>query len=164
MAALERIAPAPLIRTATADDADAIADLGVAAGMFPPDARGFLQDMVETYAATGASQGQGMLIAGEAPLGMVYWRPEDATDGTYDLTMIAVAPEAQRTGLGRQLMARAETAVSAQGGRLMMVKTSAGPDYDAARAFYDANGYARVAEIADYWAAGDDLILFRKAL
>ena len=46
----------------------------------------------------------------------------------------------------------------------MLVETSALPQYDRTRAFYVKCGYEEEARIRDYWAADDDLVVFRKAL
>ena len=44
------------------------------------------------------------------------------------------------------------------------METSSTPAYDGARGFYRRNGYDEEARVRDYWTAGDDLVLFRKAL
>jgi hypothetical protein len=50
-----------------------------------------------------------------------------------------------------------------RGGRLLPVETSALPRYDRTRAFCAWCGHEE-ARIRDYLAAGDDLVVFRKAL
>jgi hypothetical protein len=46
----------------------------------------------------------------------------------------------------------------------LLVETSSLAQYDRTRAFYAGRGYEEEARIRDYWAVGDDLVVFRKAL
>ena len=62
------------------------------------------------------------------------------------------------------MLRRVEEDLRAGGGRLLLVETSALPQYDRTRAFYVKCGYEEEARIRDYWAEGDDLVVFRKAL
>jgi ribosomal protein S18 acetylase RimI-like enzyme len=66
--------------------------------------------------------------------------------------------------MGRDLLARVEAEVLARGGRLLVVETSGTPPYSAARGFYAACGYQHEATVRDFYAPGDDLIVFSKAL
>lgn len=50
------------------------------------------------------------------------------------------------------------------GERLLLVETSATATFDGTRAFYRRLGYAEEARVRDYYAEGDDMVLFRKAL
>lgn len=53
---------------------------------------------------------------------------------------------------------------SARGGRLLLIETSSLPHYEPTRRFYLKHGYERSCAIADYYADGDDLVVFRKRL
>lgn len=48
--------------------------------------------------------------------------------------------------------------------RFLLVDTSGTAQYDRTRAFYVRCGYRQEARVRDYWTAGDDLVIFRKAL
>ena len=48
--------------------------------------------------------------------------------------------------------------------RLIVVETAGRPDYARTRAFYEARGYRRTATIPDFYAPGDDLVVYVKAL
>jgi len=50
------------------------------------------------------------------------------------------------------------------GGTLVIVETSSRSDYAPTRAFYAALAYEQVARIRDYYAPGDDLVVFGKYL
>jgi len=44
------------------------------------------------------------------------------------------------------------------------VETSGTADFAATRRFYRQNGYEEEGRIRDFWAAGDDKVIFRKPL
>lgn len=73
-------------------------------------------------------------------------------------------PAAQGRGIGRALLGRVEAEVQARGGRLLLIETSSTPAYAPARRLYESCGYCREAVIHDFYAPGDDLIIFWKEL
>jgi ribosomal protein S18 acetylase RimI-like enzyme len=86
------------------------------------------------------------------------------TEGTYDLYWIAVDPAAQGRGLGHALMAQVEAQIRAQGGRLLLIETSSTSPYEPARRLYLSSGFGLEATIRDFYAPGDDLLIFSKHL
>jgi ribosomal protein S18 acetylase RimI-like enzyme len=86
------------------------------------------------------------------------------TDGTYDLYWIAVDRNGRRGGVGRGLLSATEAAVKQLGGRLLFVETSGLPKYAPTRAFYLGTGYTEEAIIKDFYAPGDDLVIYTKHL
>ena len=90
--------------------------------------------------------------------------PTPATQGTFDLYWIAVAPAQQGKGVGRALNRHAEELVRSMGGRLIIAETSSRPDYTATRRFYQNAGYGEVARIQNYYKVGDDLVVYGKYL
>ena len=48
--------------------------------------------------------------------------------------------------------------------RLIAVDTSGRPDYTPTRDFYLARGYLAVARVPDFYAPGDDQVIFTKLL
>jgi len=75
-----------------------------------------------------------------------------------------VDPAAQGRGIGHALLARVEAEVQARGGRLLLIEKSGTSPYAPARRLYETSGYRREAVIHDFYAPGDDLIIFRKEL
>jgi len=104
---------------------------------------GFDEDDLVAYACFGATPG---------------------TDRTFDLYWIAVHPAAQRHGGGSRLLAEVEQRLVDRGARLLVVETSSRPEYDATRRFYVARGYQEVARMRDYYAVGDDRVIYTKPL
>ena len=101
--------------------------------------------------------------AGEV-LGYYCIGPTPATEGTFDLYWIAVAPAAQGSGVGRFLNGHAENLARGIGGRLLIAETSSQAKYEPTRRFYLAQEYSEVARIRDYYRSGDDLVVYGKYL
>ncbi|MBC7678845.1 MAG: GNAT family N-acetyltransferase [Pseudorhodobacter sp.] len=153
------------MRTYTSDDGAAVVDLVVAAGLFTREAAGFLADGAldagdddgATCVVEDAADGQGLAA-------VLYYRPEEAADRAFDLTMIAIRPDLQGSGRGAALMGQAEDDLRRRGQRLLIVRTSGTTQYDRTRAFYRGLAYVEQSRVPDYWRDGDDLVVFTKRL
>lgn len=154
-----------MIRPATREDSPTVTALGVAAGMFPPDDTVVTDRMMADYFAGLVDRGHVCVIDEEdEPLGVAYYEPARATEGTWYLTMIAVRPDRQGQGRGAALMRHIEADLREKGQRALLVETSGDPGFARTRAFYVRCGYQEEARVRDYYAAGDDMVLFRKLL
>ncbi len=138
--------------------------LTTAAGLFRPDevaiAAGLLDDSLagdDDYHFLGA-------YAGDELVGYACWGPTPATLGTYDLYWIVVDPASQGQGVGTELLRAVEDRLTAAQGRLIVVETSSRAEYAPTRAFYERRGYAQAAQLAGYYAPGDDLVIYLKDL
>jgi len=96
--------------------------------------------------------------------GYVCYGDTPLTEATWDLYWIAVARDKQGYGIGRILMKHTEDDIKKKHGRLIMVETSGKPDYNKTRRFYETLNYQKVCQIPDYYATGDDLVLFTKRI
>ncbi|NIM49815.1 MAG: GNAT family N-acetyltransferase [Gemmatimonadales bacterium] len=116
-----------------------------------------IADPEADYTALGAFEDSRLV-------GFSLYGPTPCTLATWDIYWIVVDPAVQRRGIGRQLMFASEEAIRSRGGRLIVIETSSRPDYGPTRAFYEVLDYTRAAHIADYYAPGDDLIVYTKHL
>ena len=73
-------------------------------------------------------------------------------------------PKLHGAGVGRALMLATEDAVRAEGGRLLLIETASKPSYDKTRAFYLAWGCSEVARVPDFYAIGDDKVIYARTL
>lgn len=155
-----------MIRSITQDDASAVAALSVDAGLFPPEALGFLDEMMRNYFNHNQSNGHICVVIDENDvlLGVAYYQPALATDRTWYLTMIGIRRALQGQGRGAALMRYVEESLKDAGQRLVLVETSGTPDFALTRQFYTKLGYEEAARVRDYYAPGDDMVLFRKVL
>jgi ribosomal protein S18 acetylase RimI-like enzyme len=101
--------------------------------------------------------------AGDALAGWICWGPTPCTLGTFDLYWMAVDPGAQGAGVGTALLAEMERRLQGVA-RLVVVETAGRDDYAPTRRFYEARGYRPTARIPDFYAPGDDLVIYTKAL
>lgn len=99
-----------------------------------------------------------------APVGYICFGEANFARGTFDLYWIAVHPEARRRGLGRRLLSAFEAEARSLGARLLLITTTAREDYLAAHATYRAADFTVAARIPNYYAPGEDQLIFGKQL
>ena len=98
-------------------------------------------------------------------LGFAYYAPSSMADRAWYLYWIAVDRAVQGLGIGRLLMEHVETAIrDAQGGRLFLIETSSQILYEPTRRFYRSLGFEVGSILEDFYADGDDLVIFTKRL
>lgn len=155
-----------MIRTINQQDSSAIAALTVDAGLFPPEAIEFIDEMMANYFNAHQADGHLCVVDDEngVLISVAYYEPALATDRTWYLTMIGVRRAHQGQGRGAALMVYVEGTLKSAGERLLFVETSGTPDFARTRQFYAKLGYVEEARVRDYYAPGDDMVLFRKVL
>ena len=97
---------------------------------------------------------QGYICYGKTPL----------TDSTFDFYWLAVAPEAQGKGYGRNLIYFVEEQVKKAGGTILVLETSSLETYSRTVRIYVECGYEIVARIKNFYRPGDDKIILTKEL
>ena len=107
-----------------------------------------------TYNVLGAELDGGLV-------GWICWGPTPCTLGTYDLYWMAVDPDAQGTGIGTALLLEMERRLAGLA-RLIVIETAGRADYEGTRAFYQGRGYSPLSVIPDFYAPGDDQVVFVK--
>jgi len=132
--------------------------------MFPS---GMLDDMIAGYLTKAAGNEDIWFTAADAedrPVSVAYCAPEQLTEGTWNLYLIAVDPAVQSKGFGRQMMDYLEELLRERGMRILLVETSGLPEFERTRAFYDGCGYTRAAVIPEFYGVGEDKVVFWKKL
>lgn len=154
-------ADAGTIRPMIAADLPALKGIIDANEMFPGE---MLDDMTAAFLAGEGEEERWLTVDEGGPVAVAYYVPERMTDGTYNLLMIAVEPSRHGQGIGAGLMRYVEQDLAARGGRVLLVETSGLDAYARTRAFYAFIGYDEEARIREFYAAGEDKVVFRKAL
>jgi len=95
-------------------------------------------------------------------LGFAYFAPAAMTDRSWHLYWIAVSKQAQAKGIGGELLHRVEDTVRQKNGRQLLIETSSLSHYEPTRRFYLKHGYEKAGLQPDYYADGDDMVIFRK--
>lgn len=160
-----------MIRPTKSDDTIALLALAKATGLFEPEQLKELNEMLTAY--FNGNSGSNSLQDDKAdcfwltddddgPVGVAYCEPERMTYQTWNLQLIAIRPDRQGQGRGAKLLRHVEQTLTAQGGRILLVETSS--SLEGTQAFYRKCGYEEEARIRDFYAAGYDKVVFRKAL
>ncbi len=128
--------------------------------------RKIADEVLDTYLVDGELSEYRVLVALHESLlaGFVCFGPTPLTEGTWDIYWLAVDPKVTRQGIGRQLTTVAEKEIINEGGRIALIETSSRPEYDRARSFYAASGYNVTAHVSDFYAPGDDKLIYMKRL
>lgn len=150
-----------MIRPIEPRDMPALKAVIDANGLFPSE---MLDDMAAGFLGGGADGAFWLTADDGGPVAVAYCAPERMTQGTWNLLLIAVLPARQGQGIGAALTRRVEDSAAARGGRLLLVETSGLPGFARTRAFYRSLGYDEEARIREFYAAGEDKVVFRKAL
>lgn len=149
-----------------AADLPAIRQLVAATGMFNTEEVGLAEELVAERLAKGPASGYEFIIAqrGKALVGYACYGRIAGTQASYALYWIATAPQFQRTGIGRQLLGEVERRIVAAGGGRLYADTSGREQYAPTRAFYERMGFRQAAVLPDFFAPGDDKVIFVKLL
>ncbi|MGB6295962.1 MAG: GNAT family N-acetyltransferase [Rivularia sp. (in: cyanobacteria)] len=153
------------IRQAKPDDTDSIMNLAEAVGLFEGEELEELGGMLTEYFEGSLGEGHSWIVCDDGGVvGVAYFAPEQYASGVYNLYFIAVYPKHQGKGYGAAIVNHVEKTLTEQKQRLLLVETSGLPNFEMTRKFYRKQGYEEEARIRDYYKAGDDKIIFRKAL
>ncbi len=154
------------IRRTAAGDREPILSFIEESGFFRPGeiaiARELLDDAV-SKGPTGHYQSFTAEVGGR-PAGWVCFGPTPCTVATFDIYWIVVAPACAGRGVGRALMEYAEKLIAERGGRLAVTETSGQALYSSTRAFYARLGYVEQARVPDFYAPGDDKLVYTKLI
>ncbi|HUO82470.1 MAG TPA: GNAT family N-acetyltransferase [Gammaproteobacteria bacterium] len=147
-------------------DPAAIRRIIAGTGFFNETELEIAMELVVERLQKGASSGYEFCFAeaGSTLAGYACFGPIAGTVASFDLYWIAVAPGFQGRGLGKALLARAERAIAAAGGRRVYIETSSRAQYRDTRAFYGRCGYRLEAVLADFYAPADDKLIFVRQL
>jgi ribosomal protein S18 acetylase RimI-like enzyme len=154
---------AAAIRRLEAGDRQGLERILEAAGVFNSEEISVAVELIDEAIAKpgGDYRALGIAAAGGI-IGYTCYGRAPFTEFAYHLYWIAVDPGVQGTGVAQRLMAATEDAVVTLGGRLLLVETASKPSYARSRRFYEALHYREAARIRDYYAPGDDKIIFEK--
>jgi ribosomal protein S18 acetylase RimI-like enzyme len=147
-------------------DPDKIRRLTESTGFFYPYEVDIAVELAEDRIAHGSGSSYHFIMADHESrlVGYACYGPIPCTIDSFDLYWIAVHPDFQGRGLGRNLMTDAEKHIAKAGGRRVYVDTSERPQYDSTRAFYEKCGYRLEAVLKDFYAPGDGKAIYCKSL
>lgn len=146
------------------DDVGRVEALVAATGFFNPDEVRIAAELVDEYLHKGPQSGYRFVFVDDAQHGdlLAYscYGPVDGTQRSWDLFWIAVQPRAQGRGIGREVLRETEALIARAGGGLVWVETGGKALYLPTRSFYERCGYAKEAELRDFYAPGDAKVVY----
>ena len=156
-----------MIRPTTPAETDTLVALTDATGLFKPFEVVALREVLDDFHATHHADDHHAVtceIEG-AIAGFAYYAPAPMTEGTWQLYWIAVRKDQQGRGIGSELLRYVEKDIREnRHGRLLFIETGSLPHYELTRQFYRKNGYEQHALLRDFYAKGDSMVVFRKAM
>jgi ribosomal protein S18 acetylase RimI-like enzyme len=152
-----------MIRKTIETDSEALMAIIRESGQFDGDGLSHVEQTLNNY-YEGNSQDLWFTADDGEPVGVAYCAPEPVTDGTWNLLMLWTRHDRSGRGHGSALVGHIEKALHERGVRLLIVETSGMPDFAGARAFYEKSGFNREARIKNFFAAGDDKIVYTKII
>ena len=163
------ISPIMRIRPLNPGDRSRIYEIVAAAGNFSDQEMATAMELVDEALLNGEESGY-IIVVAEMPAaadivdGYACYGPTPLTEGVFDLYWIAVHPEAQGRGVGRELIEYVENDIRSRGGRMLLIETSSRKEYDATISFYKRTNYELAARIKNFYKIGDDKLVFLKEL
>ncbi len=152
-----------MIRPISPSDTSSVMALAKDSGLF--DSAGLEQVQAMLLESFNGSNEQLWIAEEQDGLsGVAYCIPEPMTDGTWNVLMLIVRSDRRGQGTGAALMQYLEKMLAERGERLLIVETSGVDSFERTRQFYRKCGYTEEARIRNFYTAGDDKIIFSKAL
>jgi ribosomal protein S18 acetylase RimI-like enzyme len=155
-----------MIRTTLESETDLLLGLAAGTGVFKPLEIAALREVLDDYHAGEHHSGHRAVTLEQNGhiAGFAYYAPTPMTDRCWHLYWIFVLKTGQSRGLGSKLLKHVEEDIVRAGGRLFLIETSSLPSYEPTRKFYLKHGYEQAATVRDFYADGDDQVIFRKRL
>ncbi len=149
-----------------ASDSPAVRAIVTSSGFFSPSEIEVAVELIDDRLTKGEKSDYRFLFADVdgTLVGYTCYGEIACTTGSYDLYWIAVHESARGMGLGKRLDDETARAIQTIGGRRIYAETSGREQYEPTRAFYLACGYFEEARFADFYAPGDDKVVFTKVV
>jgi ribosomal protein S18 acetylase RimI-like enzyme len=155
-----------MIRPTVPEDTPTLLTLTQTTGVFKDIEIEALEEVLNDYHADTHRHGHKSVTYEDKGqiIGFAYFAPAAMTDRTWYLYWIAVSKQTQARGVGGKLLKFTEDTIRQERGRILLIETSSLPHYQLTRQFYVKHGYDKEAVLRDYYADGDDMVIFRKRI
>ena len=156
-----------MLRPAIPIDTPALLRLTAETGFFKPHEVDALKEVLDDYHDETAEEDQHLCFTMQSADGLdgfAYIAPAPMTLGSWHLWWIVVRRDAQGTGLGGAMLRFVEDEIRRRKGRVLFIETSSQPLYEPTRRFYARHGYEQHATLRGFYAADDDMVIFRREL
>ena len=148
------------------DDREIVRRLVESTGVFSPVEIDVAVELVDERLKRGPQSGYHFLFAEHEgrTVGYTCYGPIALTAASFDLYWIAVDKAMHGRKVGRLLLERTEELIRAAHGGQVYIETSNRHHYAPTRGFYLRCGYTQKALLKDFYAPGDDKVIYVKGL
>jgi GNAT superfamily N-acetyltransferase len=152
-----------MIRKTQPEDSTSLLALIKESGQFDDNGLEHVKDTLHNY-LRGTTDDLWFTADDGEPVGVAYCAPEPVTDGTWNLLLLWIRQDRHAQGYGSALVAQIEQALKERSVRLLIVETSGLDAFESARKFYERCEFKQEARVKDFFAAGDDKLIYTKSL
>jgi GNAT superfamily N-acetyltransferase len=157
------VATAVRLRALASGDRTAVEQMTRGTGLFHDNEVAIAVEVFDAaVAGTSDYEAMGAEVGG-ALAGWICWGPTPCTLGTWDCYWIVVDAAHQGEGIGSALLSDMEQRLEGRA-RLIVAETAGRDDYAPTRVFYERRGYHAQSRIPDFYAPGDDQVVYVKYL
>ncbi len=124
------------------------------------------EEVLDEYLRNGTRSGYNVIVAevGSSIAGYICFGHAPLTEATWDIYWLVISPDFQQKGIGKTLLNSAEEEIKKARGKIIVIETSSRPEYGRAKRLYASQGYQLICQIPDFYAPGDDKLVFVKRL
>lgn len=154
-----------MVRAMRPEDRESVLEIIRDTEMFTPQEIAVAEELIDIYLNRPGRKDYFLAVVEDengGVVGYLAYGPTPLTQGTFDMYWMAVAPEAQGRGYGKEMVRWVEDRVKAENGRMILIETSSQPRYQPTRWFYGGLGYKEISCIPDFYKPGDDRMTFVK--
>lgn len=154
-----------LVRNTAPSDREGILSILLKTGNLTGEEKDCAAELLDIYFSDPAQKDYLFMTAldgSHRPVGYICYGKTPLTSAAYDIYWIVVDGARRNMGLGGMLLEKAEERIRQEGAALVAAETSSLPSYEAARGFYERNGFREEARISGFYKPGDDKIIYVK--
>jgi ribosomal protein S18 acetylase RimI-like enzyme len=147
-------------------DMTRVREIVVSSGFFSEAEVEVAVELVQERLKKGIESGYYFLFAekDQEVAGYSCFGPIPCTVESYDIYWIAVQQELRRSGLGAEILKRAEERIRKMEGKRIYVETSSREQYKPTRSFYSRCGYRKEATLKNFYSPREDKVIYLRVL
>ncbi len=153
-----------MIRHARPDDLDGILNVATHSTLFEHEEMEVFGHTIREFFAEEEPEHVWLVDEHLGAVSAVAYMGPEMADRVWNLFFISVLPELKGMGRGGALLRHVEAQLVDLEQRMLVIDTSGLDGFEPTRAFYIKHGYTLSAQIPDFWADGDDKVVFTKRL
>jgi ribosomal protein S18 acetylase RimI-like enzyme len=152
------------IRRAEGRDTQRVIEILQGTQFFRPGEIKIAREVLEAAVKDGPAGDYQSYVAQEDGdvVGWVCFGATPCTVGTFDVYWVGVDAAKQGRGIGKAMMEYVEAIIRSLKGRMIVVETSGTEHYKPTQRFYEKLGYGEAARVKEFYAPGDDKVIYIK--